>query len=106
MESRLIFEKSRFLSQKVNWIFQTEDSEWIYLNYLSETFSEDLKKILTYFKQDEKLNVVFSRNDSFQAYSRNLKNLVFTSTNIMIWDHNFQKVIEFNQNGIYRLGEI
>ena len=106
MDSRLIFEKGRYLSQKVNWIFQTEDSEWIYLNYHSKTFAEDLQKVLNYFNQDELLNVIYSRRDSFETYSRKLDNLPFTSTNIMIWNHNFFQVIEFNQNGIYRLGEI
>ena len=106
MDSRLIFEKSRYLSEKVRWIFQSKDSEWMYLNYRSKTFSEDLEKILNHFKQDELLNVAFSKSDSFETYSRNLDDLPFTTTNIMIWNHNFMQVIEFNQNGIFRLGEI
>lgn len=106
MDSRLIFEKSKYLFQKVNWIFHTEDSEWIYINYNSTTFTEHLEKILENFKQDELLNVICSKDNSFQTHSLNLDNLPFTNTNILIWNHNFLKVIEFNQNGIYRLGKI
>lgn len=106
MESRLIYESNRIYSHNVIWkIFQNE-SEWNFIEY--ENINEEkVRNIIEQNFSEDDLYLVLNRNDS-QEISKTAtpKKIIeiYRDTNFTIWNKTFQKIIEFNKNGIFRVG--
>ena len=107
MDSRLIYETSKHLKSEIQWNRATE-SEWIYCGSKGEVkFDIVLKHIRDHFA-DSKLYVVLIRNVAFETYKENIFKAVgdlIGSSDFLIWDIRFEKVIEFNKIGVFREGK-
>ena len=65
MDSRIIFEKDKFLINKINWIIENNsESEWIYFN---NDYTELINLITNIFK-DKIIYVSVLRQNSFECY--------------------------------------
>lgn len=106
MESRLIYESNKTYLDKVIWkIFQNE-SEWNFIGN-ENVDTEKLLEIITKNFSDDNFYIVLNRNDSDEINKSELPKKIleiFRDVNFTIWDKNFKKVIEFNKNGIFRIG--
>ena len=105
MESRLIYESNKTYLDKVIWkIFQNE-SEWNFIGI--DIDEEKLLEIIAKNFSDDNLYIVLNRNDSDEINKIELPKKIleiFRDVNFTIWDKDFQKVIEFNKNGVFRIG--
>jgi hypothetical protein len=108
MDSRIIFEKSEYLKDKVMWPKVT-DSEWIYFGAEQDANYEIvLNQFHIHFLSPE-LFISVDRNNSFEtninASRTTLQHLV-GKENFIAWGNSFTKVIEFNKIGVLRYGQI
>jgi len=105
MESRLIYESNKTYLDQVIWkIFQNE-SEWNFIGI--DIDEEKLLEIIAKNFSDDNLYIVLNRNDSDEINKSELPTKIleiFRDVNFTIWDKKFQKVIEFNKNGVFRIG--
>jgi hypothetical protein len=106
MDSRIIFESAKTYIYTVEWIKAKIgfESEWIYFGNPTEL---NLKTIINEYFNEDVLFVALHRNDSFQSnresIAEEIQHLMGTA-DFTIWNHTFQKVIEFNKMGVYRKG--
>jgi hypothetical protein len=109
LDSHLIYAASDAIKKKVRWIKATSDSEWIYFGDNDEVDKESaLESICKYFKGDT-LYVAFTRKESAQVAKSNIEqaiNNLLGFQNFLIWDAEFQTVIEFNKIGTLRHGQL
>lgn len=106
MESRLIYESNKIYLNKVIWnIFQNQ-SEWRYIG--NENINEEkIRKVIDKVFFEDTLYIVLNRNDSQEISRADIpKKIVgiLKDINFTVWDIKFRKVIEFNNNGIFRVG--
>lgn len=109
MESRLIYESNKIYINKIIWSIFRNESEWIFLDIDKETDEKKLQKIINENFHEENLYFVTTRNDSVQISKKDISKKIaenFRHINIIIWNDNFKKVIEFNKNGVFRIGNI
>jgi len=108
MDSRLIFEASQHLKPKINWITVGE-SEWQYFGAESEVNSQFVIEKIDSFFRDSHFYVSYSRSESFETSSSTFIPSVaklIGFQNFIVWDHSFNKVIEFSHIGVLRCGYI
>ncbi|MFP5437367.1 MAG: hypothetical protein ACLGH8_06270 [Bacteroidia bacterium] len=106
MESRLIYESNKIYSYKVIWnIFQNE-SEWNFIGNENIT-EEKIRNIIEQHFSEDDLYLVLDRNDSQEISKTETPKKIIEicrDTNFTIWNKKFQQIIEFNKNGIFRVG--
>ena len=107
MDSRIIFEKDKFLINKINWIIENNsESEWIYFN---NDYTELINLITNIFK-DKIIYVSVLRQNSFECYLQDLPNYLHQikkQDSFRIWSCNFDSIFEFKNNlNIYRIGNL
>lgn len=106
MESRLIYKSNTTYLNKVTWDFVNKGSEWYFIG--NENINEE--KIIEIINQtflDNSLFIVLGRDDSHEIQkSEIIKKVVATLKyrDFSVWDNKFHKVIQFNKNGICRVG--
>ncbi len=109
LTSRVIYEKSKHLQSNVKWIL-IDDVEWIYggttddlkLNIIINHFDN-------HFKGFKKFNISLNRNNSYEVSRNDIEATIIKLIgieNFFIWDSDFKNVIEFNEIGVFRKGEI
>lgn len=107
-DSRLLFETNKTYINKVEWIdFDNNGSEWKYLGIDENINETDIESIINKFFKTDNFNLIISRNESLNIDKNELLTKVlkiFRSTDFTIWDTNFNKIVEFNKIGIYRIG--
>ena len=107
MESRLIYESNKIYIDKIIWNICRNDSEWIFLGIDEETDEKKLQKIINENFQEESLYFVTTRNDSVQISKKDISKKLaenFRDIDIIIWNESFNKAIEFNKHGVFRIG--
>ena len=107
MDSRIIFEKDKFLINKINWIIENNsESEWIYFN---DDYTELINLITNIFK-DKIIYVSTLRQNSFECYPQDLPHYLHQikkQDSFRIWNCNFDTIFEFKTNlNIYRIGNL
>ncbi len=106
MESRSIYEFNKIYLNKVIWnIFQNQ-SEWHFIG--NENVSEEkIRKIIDQNFSDDNLYMVLNRNNSQEISKTEISKKIlkiYRDVNFTIWNMTFQKIVEFNNNGIFRIG--
>ncbi len=108
MDSRLIYESSVTMKQKINWD-KVGDSEWIYFGAGDELNIELVIITIDSSFSDEILNIALTRKGSFQTDKKLIKSSIINLLNasdFIIWDTSFSRAIEFNKIGIFRQGKL
>jgi hypothetical protein len=110
MDSRLIYESSKIYLQKIEWLKSSieSESEWIYLNFEENINENVIGEIISNHLDSENLFIALTRNESFETKQKNIMSEIkgFLKTkDFVIWNQQFEKVIEFNKLGICRKGE-
>lgn len=106
MESGLIYAACKTFHGKVAWEFFRDGSEWHFIGN-DNLIEEKLQKIIQEIFSEEHLYIVLNRSDSQEISKVELPGkiaAIFSDANCIIWDKGFQRLIEFNKNGIYRIG--
>lgn len=106
MESRLIYESNKTYLNKVIWNFSKHESEWNFIGHESID-EEEIRKIIEQNFSEDNLYFVLNRNDSIELNKTEIPKKIldiFRDENFTIWNFTFQKVIEFNKNGVFRIG--
>ena len=108
MESRLIYEFNKTYLHKVVWENFQSESEWHFIG--NENINEgEIQTLINENFFEDNLYIVLNRSDSQEICKVEASKKIMTvirDTNFTIWNEKFQKVIEFNKNGIYRVGTI
>ena len=111
MESRLIYKLTRYRTNdiEIHWLNSTfENGAWIYIGDGEQINREFvLKKINEHFT-DNILYVSWTRNESIEMSKENIESAIkgiLGEHDFSIWDSKLRKVIQFNKNGVMRLGE-
>ena len=110
MDSRLIYESSKIYLKKIEWLKSSikSESEWIYLNFEEIVDEKIIYDFIDNYIDSETLFIVKSRKESFETGKKNvfaeIKRFLKTD-DFVIWNQNFERVIEFNKIGICRKGE-
>lgn len=109
MESRLIYIVSHNIS-KIEWLNPTfENGAWIYIGNDEEMRKDLIFKSINDHFTDNVLYVAWTRNGSREVSKANIElgiEDILGRFNFSIWDTKFKKVIQFNKNGVMRLGEV
>jgi hypothetical protein len=107
-DSRLLFETNKTYINKVEWIdIDNNGSEWKYLGIDENIDETDIKFIINEIFKTDNFNLIISRSESFNIDKNELITKVlniFRSTDFTIWDSDFNKIVEYNKIGIYRIG--
>ncbi len=107
MDSRIIYESAKTYIQNIAWVKpkNSTDSEWVYID--TQNNIDNIIKIIQNFLISDQLYVAINRQESFEIDKKltlnNIKSYIGT-VDFSIWDFQFNKVIEFNKIGIYRIG--
>lgn len=109
MESRLIYKTSQHYIHKVEWLNRTyENGGWI---FIGDGDNVDKKQVLNSIAKhltDEILYISFTRNDSRIAPKTDIELAIadiLGRYDFSIWDRDFKHVINFNKNGVMRVGK-
>ncbi len=104
MDSKNIYISSQTYLKNVAWIKNNSDTEWIYIS--NDTLKIDLL-IDNFFERESEFYLITDRHCSKQADKEQiLKNTkdYLENYDFLIWNLRFNKVIEFNDIGVYRIG--
>lgn len=106
MDIHLIHKTSEKLKLKIDWINHAE-TEWEYCGAAGEVKWDVVAETSTNFFHANRLFVATTRNGSFETDKDNLISSIqqlVGAKNFFVWSEDFQRVIEFNQIGIFRRG--
>lgn len=109
MDSHLIYTASDSLKYKVDWIKATPESEWFYFGAGKEANIEFAMKTVTEYFNYDILHIAHTRKDSQTTNKKEFLNAVeniLGVENFFVWDSGFKKVIEFNNIGVMRKGNL
>ena len=110
MDSHLIYTVSDSKKNKIVWDKVTPESEWIYIFNANNEISEKLviDNINCHFINDL-LFIVSTRQLSKQISKKGINKEIIqllVDQNILIWDADFVKAMEFNKIGTMRCGKL
>ena len=109
LESRLIYKVSHSISN-IYWSNPTkENGAWVYIGNGDELKTAFVFKCISEHFADNILYVSCTRSKSLQTSKDNIEAAIkdiLGNHDFTIWDTQFKKVIEFNKNGVMRLGEV
>ncbi len=86
---------------RANW------SEWVYCRIGNDTKEDVIDKALNEYFQDSMLYFVSTRKESSQINKQDIIERIkkeLGQNELVIWDINFKRVIEFNKIGVMRIG--
>jgi hypothetical protein len=106
MDTRLIYSTSEKIKLKIDWI-KPADTEWIYCGAAGEVKWNVVAEELYSFFDGDAFYVATTRTNSSQADKDDLMSSIqdlVGKKNFIIWNVDFQKAVEFNQIGVFRMG--
>ncbi|WP_341904123.1 hypothetical protein [Fluviicola taffensis] len=109
MESRLIYESSKLYLDKVKWFLPSDisESEWIHTGLGNDLNKEFVSELIDQHFAGENLFLSMGRKSSRPIekswFKSQLENFIGI-TDFVLWDENFQSVIEVNKIGVLRKG--
>lgn len=110
MDSRLIYIVSRHSISKIEWLNPTkENGAWIFVGDGDEVKKSFVFKCISEHFTDNILYVSWTRNGSIETSKENIESAIkdiLGKADFFIWDIQFKRVIEFNESGVMRLGEV
>ncbi len=109
MESRLIYESSRIYFNKIIWTRPTDksDTEWVYFGSGDEIDIELILKSINQCLTTNDVFLVLSKKDSIKVDRNEIKAKIvglFNIIDFLLWDTNFNNIIEVSKIGVFRLG--
>jgi hypothetical protein len=105
MDSKNIFILSQTYSNKINWEKVNPDSEWTFIGG-DKMKAKDL--LDSFFNNELSLYLIIDRHNSKQDNKPYIFEKIkeyLEQRDFLIWDLNFNKIIEFNKVGVYRVGK-
>ena len=106
MDSKNIYISSQTYLKNVAWIKNNSDTEWIYIG--NDTLKIRLL-IDSFFEHELQFYFVNDRHNSKRTNKEqileNTKDYL-ENNDFLIWNLRFNRVIEFNKIGVYRIGTL
>lgn len=107
MEPQLIYIKSQTLIRKIKWAKVTPDSEWLHFNIDGDFKKELVVDVMYNHLKTKSIYNIIGRKDSIlislDDFEKNIEKFI-QSKYCLIWDGNFEEVIEFDAIGVMRCG--
>lgn len=104
MDSKNIYISTQTFIKKVFWLTNGNDSEW---NFIGNDLIK-LKLLLdSFFEREQRFYFVTDRHHSCEEEKIKIyafSSLLIEKQDFSIWNRQFNKVIEFNKIGVYRIG--
>ncbi len=104
MDSKNIYISTQTFKKKVSWLANGTDSEW---NFIGNDLIKLKLLIDSFFEKEQRFYFVTDRHHSSEEEKIKIyeySSLLIEKQDFSIWNRQFNKVIEFNKIGVYRIG--